>query len=92
MLAFAVLAGCSEFERRQNMSDEDAIFTRGWARPDARTMPPQFCYRTIAIVDCHAAPDAREHARREGYPLADKDPPITFETHNTGVFGQEWVE
>ena len=64
----AAVMACTEFEKRSNMSNKEAILSLGWVQPDYYGIDPQYCYASLGWVDCRPYPIPKESARREGYP------------------------
>lgn len=47
---------------------EATELSRGWYEPEPQArLAERYCYRTLAEVDCHAAPLAGEERRRVGF-------------------------
>ncbi|HEX7005694.1 MAG TPA: hypothetical protein VF274_01015 [Alphaproteobacteria bacterium] len=58
------VAGCSLFEGPRPWPNERRIVSRDWAKPQIdQSEPPVYCYRTLAAVECHAAPLPGAEAR-----------------------------
>ena len=61
---FGAVAGCSLFEGPRPWPNERRIVSRDWADPQIdQTERPVYCYRTLAAVECHAAPLPGAEAR-----------------------------
>lgn len=54
---------------------EEQVVRSGWFKPSPRpALAPRYCYRTLAEVDCFAAPLPGAETRREGWFDAPVDP------------------
>lgn len=56
-VGICLLLGACTNPWAEHAPDADAIALSGWAEDDARVVPLSvYCYRTLAVPDCHAHP------------------------------------
>lgn len=83
--ALLALAACGPF-----YPDETRIVSRGWAKPELhKDEGPLYCYRTLALVDCHTAPLRASESGRivNAYPAPPEKPAAKSSDNKGGDAG-----
>ncbi len=71
VLCLPWLGGCAERGLHEGLP-------RGWTRPYAQAaLAERACYRTLAVVDCHAQALPGARSRRVGFFDAPVSPPVS---------------